>query len=88
MKKLMKKFGCFILLLLVLAAAVVLLKPGEVVPDYVFSYAENQEEDYPTTLAGKYFAQLVEERTHGRIRILVQHGGKRKKKESMKELTC
>ena len=77
MKKLMKKFGCFILLLLVLAAAVVLLKPGEVVPDYVFSYAENQEEDYPTTLAGKYFAQLVEERTHGRIRILVQHGGKR-----------
>ena len=52
-------------------------RPVETVPDYVFSYAENQEEDYPTTLGGKYFAQLVEERTNGRIRILVQHSGER-----------
>lgn len=77
MKKLIKKFGFLILLLLVLAAAFVLLKPEEVVPDYVFSYAENQEEDYPTTRGGQYFAQLVEERTEGRIKILVQHGGER-----------
>ena len=52
-------------------------RPVETVPDYVLSYAENQEEDYPTTLGGKYFAQLVEERTNGRIRILVQHSGER-----------
>ena len=47
----------------------------EVVPEYVFYYADNQPEDYPTTLGGKYFAELVEERTEGRIRILVRPGG-------------
>ena len=47
----------------------------EVEPEYVFSYAENQPEDYPTTLGAKYFAELVEERTNGRIRILVQPVG-------------
>ncbi len=45
-------------------------------PEYVFSYAENQAEDYPTTLGAKKFAELVEERTEGRIRILVQAEGK------------
>lgn len=44
-------------------------------PQYVFSYAENQAEDYPTTLGAKRFAELVEERTNGRIRILVQAEG-------------
>ena len=38
----------------------------EMEPEYVFSYAENQPED---------FAELVEERTNGRIRILVQPVG-------------
>lgn len=47
----------------------------EVVPEYVFYYADNQPEDYPTTLGGKYFAELVEEKTDGRIRILVRPGG-------------
>jgi len=41
-------------------------------PEYVFSYADNQTEDYPTTQGGYYFAKLVEERTKGRIKILVQ----------------
>ena len=50
-------------------------KPKEVVPEFVFSYAENQVKDYPTTRGGEYFAQLVEERTGGRIKILVQYGG-------------
>lgn len=44
-------------------------------PEFVFSYAENQAEDYPTTLGAKKFAELVEERTGGRIRILVQAEG-------------
>ena len=49
---------------------------AEVETEYVdLSYAENQPEDYPTTLGAKYFAELVEERTNGRIRILVQPVG-------------
>lgn len=44
-------------------------------PEYVFTYAENQPEDYPTTLGGYKFAELVEERTNGRIQIIVQAQG-------------
>lgn len=67
-----------ILLLVIIAGSIVwIYRPQEPVPDYVFSYAENQAENYPTTLGGKYFAKLVEERTDGRIKILVQHSGER-----------
>lgn len=65
------------------AAAVLLLAVGlfwlnrkkTTAPQYVFSYAENQTNDYPTTMGGIRFAELVEERTQGRIRILVQAEG-------------
>lgn len=50
-------------------------KKKETVPEYVFTYAENQTENYPTTLGALYFAQLVEEETDGRIRILVRAEG-------------
>ena len=40
-----------------------------VTPEYVLTYAENQHEDYPTTQSAYYFADLVEERTGGRIVI-------------------
>ena len=43
----------------------------DVTPDYVFTYAENQTEDYPTTQGAYRFAQLVNERTKGRIQIRV-----------------
>lgn len=43
----------------------------ETVPEYVFTYAENQTGEYPTTSGALRFAQLVEERTQGRIRIRV-----------------
>ena len=46
-----------------------------VTPEYVFSYAENQTNYYPTTMGGMYFAKLVEERTQGRIQILVRAEG-------------
>ncbi len=36
-----------------------------------FRYAENQTDDYPTTRAGEYFAELVAERTEGRLQIIV-----------------
>lgn len=42
----------------------------------MFSYAENQPEDYPTTLGALRFAELVEQQTEGRIRIVVQAEGK------------
>ena len=77
MKKLIGRWRILLLVMLVLIASLFLLKPKETVPDYVFTYAENQVADYPTTLGAKCFAELVEERTEGRIKILVQHGGER-----------
>ncbi len=41
------------------------------VPDFVFTYAENQTGDYPTTQAARYFAELVNEGTEGRIEIRI-----------------
>jgi len=43
----------------------------ENVPELILRYADNQPEDYPTTLAAQYFAELVERETDGRIRIRV-----------------
>lgn len=40
-------------------------------PEFVFTYAENQSEGYPTSMGAYYFAQLVRERTDGRIQIIV-----------------
>lgn len=40
-------------------------------PEYVFTYAENQTEDYPTTQGAYRFAALVNERTEGRIQIRI-----------------
>lgn len=45
------------------------------VPEYVFTYAENQAEDYPTTQGAYRFAELVKERTGGKIEIQVNAGG-------------
>lgn len=44
-------------------------------PEFVLSYGENQAKDYPTTMGACRFAQLVEERTEGRIKILVTANG-------------
>lgn len=44
-------------------------------PQLILRYADNQPEDYPTTVAAEYFAQLVEERTHGKICIRVYCNG-------------
>lgn len=41
----------------------------------VLRLAENQPEDYPTTIGDKAFAKLVEEKTGGRIKIEVYAGG-------------
>ena len=44
-------------------------------PEFVFTYAENQAEDYPTTQGAYKFAELVEEKTGGRIVISVNAQG-------------
>ena len=41
-------------------------------PELVLFYAENQIEDYPTTHGAYRFADLVYERTDGRIKVLVK----------------
>lgn len=44
-------------------------------PEFVFTYAENQAKDYPTTQGAYKFAELVKEKTNGRIEIMVVEGG-------------
>lgn len=44
--------------------------------EYVFTYAENHPKDYPTTLGAFEFAELVEEKSNGRIVIDVVYDGK------------
>ena len=44
-------------------------------PEYVLTYAENQPEGYPTVLGAERFAELVRERTGGKVVIQVKAGG-------------
>lgn len=44
-------------------------------PELILRYAENQPEDYPTTQAALAFADLVAERTEGRVKVVVYSGG-------------
>ena len=43
-------------------------------PELILRYAENQPEDYPTSKAAKAFAELVAQRTDGRVKVLVYSG--------------
>ena len=45
----------------------------EIEPEYIFTYAENHPANYPTSKAADRFAELVEERSEGRIRIQVKY---------------
>lgn len=45
------------------------------IPEFVLTYAENQAEDYPTTQGAYKFAELVKERTQGKVEILINAGG-------------
>ena len=77
----MKKRWIIASVILLAAAIVAILmyyldnkKSSEKAPEFVLLYAENQTENYPTTLGGKKFADLVYERTDGRIKIQVKYG--------------
>ena len=65
----MKKL--FALALIVLCLCGCTGKQAQVTPEYVLTYAENQPQDYPTTMGAEYFAHLVRERTGGRIVVEV-----------------
>lgn len=45
------------------------------IPLLILRYGDNQPEDYPTTKAAEYFAQMVEERTHGKICVRLYCNG-------------
>jgi len=64
--------GLFICLALCLSACA---KMESSEPDFVLTYAENQAQNYPSSLGGERFAQLVKERTEGKVVIQVKYAG-------------
>ena len=60
-------------------AVVFLLRPQaeetEPLPELILRYAENQPEGYPTTEAAYAFADMVSERTGGRVQVRVYSNG-------------
>lgn len=71
MKKLIMLGLCFCL-----AAGLCACRQAEAPePEYVLTYAENQAQNYPSSLGGERFAELVRERTEGRVVIQVKYAG-------------
>ena len=70
--KLKKVSICLIILLLFVSGC---SAPQQEYPELILRYADNQPKDYPTTRAAEYFAELVEERTNGKIVIRVYCNG-------------
>ncbi len=60
-------------------AVVFLLRPqaeeADPLPELILRYAENQPEGYPTTEAAYAFADMVNERTDGRVQVRVYSNG-------------
>lgn len=50
-------------------------KEESVTPEFVLTYAENHITDYPTTQGAVKFAQMVEKKTEGKVRIQVKANG-------------
>lgn len=65
----------WILLLLLVALCGCTAGEAEPVPEFVLTYAENQPAGYPTVLGAQYFADLVRERTGGKVVIQIKHSG-------------
>lgn len=71
MKKWIILSFCFCLVLCLCACS----ESESVEPDYVLTYAENQPQNYPTSLGAERFAELVKERTDGKVVIQVKYAG-------------
>jgi tripartite ATP-independent transporter DctP family solute receptor len=78
LKRLLSGVLCFVVTVSVLAgcskASVEDTNKAAVKP-MLFRLAENQPEDYPSTIGDREFARLVSERTNGRIKIEVYSNG-------------
>ncbi len=66
--------AAFLILIAVIVAVRFINKEPE--PEFVFTYAENQSDGYPTSMGAYRFAELVKEKTGGRIRIIVYTSAK------------
>ena len=67
------------LLLILVVLLCIFLKnqnPKGITPDFVLTYGENHRLDYPTTKGALKFAELVEIRTNGKVKIQVKYNGK------------
>lgn len=71
----MKRIALILLALLTLLWVGCAAVPEETVPEFVLTYAENQPEGYSTVLGAQRFAELVRERTDGKVVIQVKYGG-------------
>ena len=71
MKKLFITGLCIFLMLCMCACAEI----TSAEPEFVLTYAENQPQNYPTSLGGERFAELVKERTDGKVIIQVKYAG-------------
>ena len=60
-------------------------EPQQEYPDIILRYADNQPKEYPTTMAAEYFAELVEERTDGKVKIRVFCNGELGDEKSVME---
>ena len=75
-KVLMIIIALVLIVTVALSISLLVFKSGKEVsnpPEYVLLYAENQIENYPTTQGAYRFADLVYEKTDGRIKILVKY---------------
>lgn len=71
MKKMILLGFCFCLALCLCACS----EAETTEPEFVLTYAENQAQNYPTSLGGERFAELVKERTEGKVIIQVKYAG-------------
>ena len=69
----MKKLILTVLCLLLLLAGCGSSTAAEA--EYVLTYAENQPQNYPSSLGGERFAQLVKERTNGKVLVQMKYAG-------------
>ena len=82
--------SCGLVLNIVFTSVGVLSGCGELggandVPEYVLVYAENQSENYPTTRGAYKFAELVGEKTNGKIKIVIKCNGEMGDEKSVVE---
>ena len=75
MRKFVLCMLAFVIMLISFTYFAFIRKEEVMEPEFVLTYAENQSKDYPTTQAAYKFAELVKEKTDGKVLIEVKHSG-------------